>query len=123
VGYALGVERLLRIAVDQRVAPGAQPAALVVVCAAVTAATDDAQQLARQLRQRTTVIADVSQRGLDKKLREANRLGAPLALLVGLDEGLVLRNLRTRRQQVVTADTVLEAVSDELLRAEQEPAT
>jgi len=69
------------------------------------------------------VIADVSRRGLDKKLREANRLGAPLALLVGLDEGLVLRNLRTRRQQVVTADTVLEAVSDELLRAEQEPAT
>ena len=50
------------------------------------------------------MITDVSDRRLDKKLRDADRLGALLALLVGLDEGLVLRNLRTRDQQVVTAD-------------------
>jgi hypothetical protein len=42
-------------------------------------------------------------------------------LLVGLDEGLVLRNLRTREQQVVTEETVLDAVSAELLQAAREP--
>ncbi len=68
------------------------------------------------------MITDLSDRRLDKKLRDADRLGALLALLVGLEEGLVLRNLRTREQQVVTADTVLDAVSAELLAAAKEPA-
>jgi histidyl-tRNA synthetase len=122
VGYALGVERLLRIAADQEVAPRPQSPAQVVVCTAAASSAAEAQRLARQLRQRAAVIADVSARGLDKKLREADRLGALLALLVGLDEGLVLRNLRTREQQVVTADTAFDAVSEELLRAAQEPA-
>ena len=123
VGYALGVERLLRIAADQQVAPRSQPPAQVVVCTAVAASGAEAQQLARELRQRTTVITDVSGRGLDKKLRDADRLGALLVLLVGLDEGLVLRNLHTRDQRVVTAETALDAVSDELLRAAQVAAT
>ena len=123
VGYALGVERLLRIAADQHVTPSSQPPAHVVVCTAPAASGAEAQQLARELRQRTTVIADVSGRGLDKKLRDADRLGALLVLLVGLDEGLVLRNLHTRDQRVVTAETALDAVSDELLRAAQDPAT
>jgi histidyl-tRNA synthetase len=123
VGYALGVERLLRIAGGQQVTPSSQPPAQVVVCTAVAASGAEAQQLARELRQRTAVIVDVSGRGLDKKLREADRLGALLALLVGLDEGLVLRNLHTREQRVVTAETALDAVSDELLRAAQDPAT
>jgi histidyl-tRNA synthetase len=123
VGYALGVERLLRIATDQQVAPRSQPPAQVVVCTAVAASSAEARRLARGLRQRTTVITDVSGRGLDKKLRDADRLGARLAVLVGLDEGLVLRNLHTREQRVVTAETALDAVSDELLRAAQDPAT
>jgi histidyl-tRNA synthetase len=123
VGYALGVERLLRIAAEQQVTPSSQPPAQVVVCTAAAPSGAEAQMLARQLRQRTSVVVDVTARGLDKKLREADRLGALLALLVGLDEGLVLRNLRTREQRVVTAETALDAVSDELLRAAQEPAT
>jgi histidyl-tRNA synthetase len=123
VGYALGVERLLRIAAEQQVTPSSQPPAQVVVCTAVAASGAEAQQLGRELRQRTTVIVDVSGRGLDKKLREADRLGALLALLVGLDEGLVLRNLHTREQRVVTAETAVDAVSDALLRAAQDPAT
>jgi histidyl-tRNA synthetase len=77
--------------------------------------------LARELRNRTSVITDVSDRRLDKKLRDADRLGALMALLVGLDEGLVLRNLRTREQQVVTAENVVEAVSAELVEAAREP--
>jgi histidyl-tRNA synthetase len=123
VGYALGVERLLRIAAEQQVTPSSQPPAQVVVCTAAAPSGAEAQMLARQLRQRTSVVVDVTARGLDKKLREADRLGALLALLVGLDEGLVLRNLRTREQRVVTAETALDAVSDELLRAAQELVT
>jgi len=122
VGYALGVERLLRIAADQDAAPGAKPSAQVVVCTASPAAVSEAQQLARELRNRALVVADVSGRGLDKKLREAGRLGARLALLVGLEEGLILRDLQVREQHVITAETALDAVAEALLRAAQEPA-
>jgi histidyl-tRNA synthetase len=122
VGYALGVERLLRIAADQDAAPGAKPSAQVVVCTASPAAVSEAQRLARELRNRALVVADVSGRGLDKKLREAGRLGARLALLVGLEEGLILRDLQAREQHVITAETALDAVSEALLRAAREPA-
>ncbi len=121
VGYALGVERLLRVAADQGVAPGPQPPAQLVILTA-TGAPEQARALAEELRNRTSVIVDVSERRLDKKLRDAGRLGALLALLVGLDEGLVLRNLRTRDQQPVTAESVLEAVSAELLEAAKDPS-
>jgi histidyl-tRNA synthetase len=120
VGYALGTERLLRVAADQGTAPAAQPPAQLLILTAKSA-PDEARRLAWELRNRTSVITDLTDRRLDKKLRDADRLGALLALLVGLDEGLVLRNLRTREQQVVTADTVLDAVSAELLQAAREP--
>ena len=120
VGYALGVERLLRVAVDQGAAPASQPPAQVVIC---TAGGDpgEARELARELRNRTSVVTDLTDRRLDRKLRDADRLGALLALLVGLPDGLVLRNLRTREQQVITAETALDAVSAELLQAAREP--
>lgn len=120
VGYALGVERLLRVASDQGVAPGPQPPAQLVICTTGDATAAQARELARELRHRTSVVTDFTARKLDKKLRDADRLDAMMALLVGLDEGLVLRNLRTREQRVVDAGGVLDAVSDELLRAAQE---
>ncbi|HSP64568.1 MAG TPA: histidine--tRNA ligase [Candidatus Deferrimicrobium sp.] len=120
VGYALGTERLLHLAGDQGVAPAAQPPAQLVILTAQSDAAE-ARRLATRLRDRTSVITDLTDRRLDKKLRDADRLGALLALLVGVDEGLVLRNLRTREQQVVKADTVLGAVSAELLQAAREP--
>jgi histidyl-tRNA synthetase len=120
VGYALGVERLLMIAARQGVAPPAQPPAQVVVCTATAEASTQARELARDLRHRTSVITDLSNRRLEKKLRDADRLGARLVLLVGLDEGLVLRNLRTTTQQVVTADSVLEVVAADLSQAAAE---
>ncbi len=121
VGYALGVERLLKVAAEQGVAPGPQPPAQLMILTA-TSAPAEARRLAEQLRNRTSVILDVSDRRLDKKLRDAGRLKALLALLVGLDEGLVLRNLRTGDQQRVTEDGVLDAVSAELLEAAREPS-
>ncbi len=121
VGYALGVERLLKVAADQGVAPAPQPPAQLVICTSGPV-DGEARLLARELRNRTSVITDLSDRRLDKKLRDAGRLGALLALLVGLDEGLVLRNLRTRDQEVVTSDNVLDAVSAQLLQAARDPA-
>ena len=115
VGYALGVERILRVAAGQGVAPGPQPAAWLVVCTTGAATAPAARRLARSLRERTSVITDASARRLDKKLRDADRLGARLVLIDGLDEGLVLRNLRTREQEVVTSHSVLDAVSAQLL--------
>jgi histidyl-tRNA synthetase len=123
VGYALGVERLLKVAADQGVSPGPQPPAQLVICTVGDGAAMEARDLARQLRHRTSVITDLTRRTLEKKLRDANRLGAMMALLVGLDEGLVLRNLSARTQDVVPADKVLDAVSEQLLAAVQEPAS
>ena len=120
VGYALGVERLLRVARDQGVAPDPQPPAQLVICTTGAATPGDIGDLARRLRNRTSVITDLSDRKLDKKLRDASRLGALLVLLVGLDEGMVLRNLTSHEQQVLVADQVLEAVSEQLLQAAQE---
>lgn len=122
VGYALGVERLLRVATDQGVAPGPQPPAQVVICTTGDGSGTDARDLARRLRHRTSVITDLTTRKLDRKLRDASRLGARLVLLIGLDEGLVLRNLDTREQRVVTTESAPDAVSEALLAAAQEPA-
>jgi histidyl-tRNA synthetase len=121
VGYALGVERLLTVASDQGVAPGAQPPVQVVITTVTSAGAATARDLARQLRHRTSVVTDLTERKLDKKLRDASRLGAMLVLLIGLDEGLVLRNLVTREQAVVEPDGVLDAVSKQLLHAAPEP--
>ncbi len=123
VGYALGVERLLKVAADQGVSPGPQPPAQLVICTVGDASAIEARDLARQLRHRTSVITDLTDRTLEKKLRDANRLGAMMALFVGLEEGLVLRNLSARKQHTVAADEVLDAVSAELLKAAQEPAS
>jgi histidyl-tRNA synthetase len=120
VGYALGVERLLHVARGQSVAPGPQPAAQLVICTTADSASGRARELATELRHRTTVIADLSGRKLERKLREADRVGALLVLLVGLPEGLVLRNLRTHEQRVVAPDEVLSAVSAELIGAATE---
>jgi histidyl-tRNA synthetase len=122
VGYALGVERLLRIATDQGVAPAPQPQAQLVICTVGTAAADRARELARELRHRTSVITDFTERKLDKKLRDAGRLGALLAMLVGLDDGLVLRNLHTGEQRIIDDDSALEVVAQELRDALEEPA-
>ena len=123
VGYALGVERVLRMATQQGVAPGPNPPAQLVVCTTGSATSSDIRDIAEQLRHRTTVITDASERRLDRKLRDAGRLGALLVLLVGLDEGLVLRNLRSREQQLVTPETVLDEVSGQLVAAAQAPVS
>jgi histidyl-tRNA synthetase len=122
VGYALGVERLLTVAADQGVSPGPQPPVQLVICTVGSGDAVQARDLARQLRHRTSVVTDLTNRRLDKKLRDANRLGARLALLVGLDEGMVLRNLGTREQAVVEPDSILDAVSAEMRIAVQEPS-
>lgn len=115
VGYALGVERILTAARAQGLGPDALPAAQIAVVSTTTASEPVAREIAAQLRHRTAVITDLTTHKLDRKLKDADRNGASLVLITGLDEGTVLRNLRTRAQGVVEADTVLEAVSQELL--------
>ncbi len=122
VGYALGTERLLIVAAAQDRAPSAELPAQLVVCSAPGGDMRQARELASRLRERITVVADLSERRLERKLREADRLGARLALLVGLDEGLVLRNLRTSHQQGLSGERVIEAVADELRRPADEAA-
>ncbi|MHB8718086.1 MAG: histidine--tRNA ligase [Candidatus Dormibacteria bacterium] len=122
VGYALGVERLLSVAAAQGVAPGPQAAAPVVVCTAGDGGDSDAREVLQVLRNRTSVVADVTAHRLDRKLKDADRVGASLVVITGLDEGMVLRNLRTGAQCPVDRDSVLEAVSEELLAAAAGPA-
>ena len=117
VGYALGVERLLAVAADQALSPGPQPPAVLVICTVGPGDALLARDLARQLRHRTSVVTDLTDRKLDRKLRDASRIGARLALLVGLEEGTVLRNLVDREQTHVEPEGVLEAVSAQLRAA------
>ena len=117
VGYALGVERILVVAQNQGLAPAASAAANVYVCSAQSEDDARAEAVATQLRWRSGVVTDLTARRLDRKLREADRAGALLAVLVGVDGGIVLRNLRTHSQHDVTEETVLDKVSEELLRA------
>ncbi len=116
VGYALGVERIGMVAHEAGVAPVPEPECDVVVCSVGDAQADGAAALARELRAAGgRVVLDVADRRLDRKLRNADRLGARLAVIVGEDEAgageAVLRDLTQHSQQRVPLSEMTGAVA------------
>lgn len=110
VGYALGVERILAIAADQGCAPAASGAVGVSVLSATPGDAPEAENLARLLRGHVVAVTDATPRKLDRKLRDAHRRGSRAVLIVGFEEGLVLRDLLTREQTVVGEESLVETV-------------
>jgi len=103
IGYALGVERTLIVARALGTAPGPAPACEVVVCALGPASTLTCAAVARTLRSAgVRTVLDASDRRLDRKLRNADRLGARVCVIVGDDEvaagTAAIRDLRDRSQ-------------------------
>jgi histidyl-tRNA synthetase len=123
IGYALGVERILIAARAAGVSPAGTPACEVVVLSLGAGATDAAVEWARTLRAAgLRVVADPSDRRLDRKLPSAAKLGARVAVILGDDElragNAVVRDLRERTQQVVPSEQIVNVT----LRLAREPA-
>lgn len=121
VGFALGLERTALILKSRPTAPA------IYAIAVDESAVPLMQQIAEELHMRgLTVIADVSTARLDAKLGRASKLGAWLALLVGLQEDppdhVTLRDMRVKAQQSVSRQDVLWKVLDVVGKPRPEPA-
>ncbi len=116
VGYALGVDRALIVLQDAGAGPAAATDADVVVCSLGAESVGYAAALARQLRAAGhRVILDAAERRLDRKLRNADRLGARVCVIVGDNElaarTAMVRDLGQRDQQSVAVDAVNNTVT------------
>jgi histidyl-tRNA synthetase len=121
VGYAMGVERLLIIAEDLGTAPAPAAAADVALITLDEAQVAAALPLAQRLREAgLAVVVDAAARKVDRKLREADRNGARVAVIVGPDEvaagTAVVRDLAQRNQETVPGDGLVQAVKQLLNR-------
>jgi len=120
VGFALGLDRTAGILKSQGSAPAVYAIAVDESSLALM------QDLAGELHQRgLSVVADVSNARLDAKLGRASKMGAWLALLVGLQEDdgrwVTVRDLRRREQQRIPPADVLAKTLEMLARPEDTP--
>ena len=121
VGYALGVDRSLLVAEKLGIVPPPRPSCDALVVSVETPQARRAAAIARALRgAELRVVVDVSDRRLDRKLRNADKLGAPLAVIIGQDETrdgtATIRDLVHRSQETVPEDAMVAAISRALER-------
>jgi histidyl-tRNA synthetase len=120
VGFSLGVERTLLALEEEQKTPQAPVAGAFL--ARGPGLGEEALRLARSLRRRFTVYLDLEERGLGAQLKQADRLGARVALILGEDEikagEITLKDLTTGDQRRVPRA----ALEDALARALAQPA-
>lgn len=113
IGFAMGLERLLELRLEQgAAAPVAAPELYV---AATTAALDPAAlSLAETLRDRFpqwTTLSHITGGSLKARMKKADRSGARIALILGEDEvsnnTVTVKSLRTEAAQQTVAQTEL----------------
>ncbi|MCS7170434.1 MAG: histidine--tRNA ligase, partial [Candidatus Kapabacteria bacterium] len=115
VGFAFGVERLLLLMERP------PQEAMVQIYVATTGAVQAAQQVVRLLRGAGySAVADLQRRSLKTQLRDADRLGATLAVIVGDSEwqrgSVLLRHLRESAQWECALPDLLPHVRQALSR-------
>jgi histidyl-tRNA synthetase len=115
VGYALGVDRSVLVAQQLGILPDSGRACDVVVLSVDTPQARRAAEFARMLRRsQLRVVLDVSDRRIDRKLRNADRVGAPVAVIIGEDEvrdgTAAVRDLARHSQQTVVEAAVIATV-------------
>ncbi|MBV9099781.1 MAG: histidine--tRNA ligase [Candidatus Dormibacteraeota bacterium] len=114
VGYALGAERILIAAEQQQLTPQDAGDCDIVVCSVEGPQAERAAEIARLLRGDARVVLDVSDRRLDRKLRQSDKLGARLAVIVGEEEEraeeATVRDLAAHTQQRVPTSQLADAV-------------
>lgn len=111
VGFAAGIERLLIVLEKREMKfPTAAPEAFIV--ATTGQARAEAFQLAHTLRAKgISVDLDFTDRSFKAQMREANRSGASVTIILGEDErakgGATIKSMQTGEQQFVEIQNVL----------------
>jgi histidyl-tRNA synthetase len=108
IGWAAGIERIL-LAIGEA---GAEPATDVFVAAA-----DDRREtalaLVRELREAgLSAELDLAGRGLKGQMKQADRIGARRAVILGADGGCVIRDMESGEQSDADPDAVVRTLSD-----------
>jgi histidyl-tRNA synthetase len=109
VGFATGIERIILNLKKQRVAIPPLPQQQVFIAPLGDRARDEAVKLASRLRQNGIgVLQAYGSRSLKAQLRQADKLGAGNAVIIGEKElangKVVLRDMTTARQETVTME-------------------
>ncbi len=125
VGFSLGVERTL-IALEEE-GKGAATTAPVIYLARGAGLTNEAFRLARELRRRFAVQLDFEERALGAQLRQADKLGARLALILGEDEAkageVTVKDLASGDQRRVARAQLEGALAKQLTEGEAARST
>jgi histidyl-tRNA synthetase len=103
VGFSLGIERTLLALGEEKTVPVIPSAA--VFLARGPGLASEAMRLARTLRRRFEVLVDLEERGLGAQLKQADRLDARVAVILGEDEArageITLKDLASGDQRRV----------------------
>ena len=112
----MGIERTL-LALQEEGKTPAQDVATIYLARGATLG-GDAIRLARRLRKRWTVYIDFEERGLGAQLKQADRLGARVAVILGEDEAQVgevaIKDLGSGEQRRVRQADLEEALEQTL---------
>lgn len=111
IGFAAGIERLVLALPEGAAGPSAPP--VVFVASHGAAAREVALELVRDLRQANVAAQmDLESRSLKSQMKRADRLDAPIVLILGEDEvtngTVTVRNMRSSEQHVVPRSDVID---------------
>ncbi|MCJ7764184.1 MAG: histidine--tRNA ligase, partial [Dehalococcoidales bacterium] len=119
VGFATGIERIILNLKKQGVAIPPLPQPQVFIAPVGDRARDEAVKLASRLRQGGIgVLQASSSRSLKAQLRQADKLGARYAVIIGEQEmatgTVTLRDMTSAQQETVTAEELQERLRPQL---------
>lgn len=123
-GFALGVERMLIVAAKQGAFAYSDDKKVVYIATMGERAKKKGFELTDLLRRDTwekkvSFDMDYENKSLKAQMREANRLGAKLALIIGDDEvskgEALLRDMVTKEQQGVKFDDVVKTIKGKII--------
>ena len=116
IGFATGIERLVRNLKKQKVAVPANPSHAVFIAYLGQDAKDVAMKLASHLRNSGLSVAlTFGDRSLKAQLKQANSTGVQRAVIIGDDEvrsgAVMLRDMDKGEQEMIPLDKVAEVLS------------
>jgi len=125
VGFSAGLERILNALEEQGKLPGAASDVVFVARMGGPAVDAEAMRLVRELRQTCAVTVDYETgRSLGAQLKQADRIGARVAVLLGEDElaagQVTLKDLSTGAQEKISRADLAAQLARRFAQADQE---
>ena len=125
VGFSAGLERILNALEDQGKLPGTGADVVFVARMGSAAVEAEAMRLVRELRQSCAVTVDYETgRSLGAQLKQADKLGARVAVLLGEDElaagQVTLKDLSTGTQEKIERKDLAARLARRFAQADQE---